>query len=116
MEPTELYNLIALGGLLLCKVILLVLIFFYCCRKKKNATAAATVTSARSSPRVATVADTANQTEEDCKNKGDIPPTYSAIMLQIDPPEYLDSILNEDLNPVLNHRCMVTSCFPAAIN
>ena len=100
MEIAELYNLLALAALLICKVIIICLIFFYCCRRKTSTN--------QSRP---DLVDIANQTEdnvETAKNEdvsaiqNDIPPSYSALVLKADPPEYLDSILNEELNPELN--------------
>ena len=92
---TELYNLIALAGLLLGKVALLLLIAYYCCKRKfRNRQPDASTGGGTQ--------DSGIQTEDPEEAKADIPPTYSTLVLKVDPPEYLDSVMNEELNPELN--------------
>ena len=89
MVSTEVYNLIALAGLLLGKAGLLLLIVYYCCKRKPDM------------PAARQQQDSGNQTDPDLE-KGDIPPTYSTLVLKVDPPDYLDSVMNEEINPELN--------------
>lgn len=88
MEP-EVYNMMALGGLMLGKLILFSIIIYYCCRSRRQ--------------RTANTNDSADQTD-DAHLKNDIPPTYSKVVLRVDPPEYIESVINEQINPELNKK------------
>lgn len=92
MVDTEMYNLIALSGLLLGKSVLLLLILYYCCKKP--------IPNEEATTR-ATTADSADQTEE-VVVKIDAPPSYTKVVLKTDPPCYLDSMMNAELNPEMN--------------
>ena len=92
MFHSELHNLIALAGLLLGKVILLVLIIYYCCKKPVGAQ-----TTLNNNQRSAE-----SQTDNLELVKADVPPSYNKVVLADDPPEYMESKMQEELNPEMN--------------
>lgn len=89
MASEEVYNLVALAGLLFGKAVLFFLIIYYCCKRRES--------NGAEGADGATAADAAT----------DLPPTYSTVVLKTEPPEYLDSILNEELNPEINKEWAV---------
>ena len=87
--------MIALSGILLGKAILLLLILYYCCKSSppsSNPTSATTNT---------TPAMSAKEAMDDAV-KADIPPSYSFLVMTDDPPPYLESVINAEINPEIN--------------
>ena len=92
-EETE--NVIALLGFLLANVIIFILVFLFCKRADETAQGAA--------QNLATVEAAEKEAKENAV-KADIPPSYSFVVSDKTPPPYLDSVLNESINPELNRE------------
>jgi len=85
----QLYNMIALGGLLMAKVALFMVIIYFCYRSKRadNSTT-----------------DSADQTDdiETVLEKIDKPPDFKTVVLRNEPPTYFEYMMNQQINPERN--------------
>lgn len=86
MTAPEVYNLIALAGLLIGKAILLIIIIYYCCKK-------------RAAGGTRNTSDSGDQTECGGVFSEDEPPTYKALTEDEKPPDFQLAILQEELSP-----------------